>query len=218
MTGKLKRKPKGTYHHPDLQGALVEAALQTIRKDGVDSLTLRDVGLRLGVSRTALYRHFKDKSALLARLALEGFRIFHQTLQSAVDQAHANKKEPLEEMGVAYVTFAMANQSHYKTMFSDAICTWGDYPDLALEADGAFAVLVNTIAAEQRAGRIVAEDPARLAQVIWAGVHGLATLGMAGHLGNHSDIIHLARHHCHTLFTGLRPAPRNTTRRAKSAS
>ena len=54
--------------------ALVREAARTIRTDGVEAVTLRDVGRRLGVSRTALYRHFADKAALLAAVAREGFQ------------------------------------------------------------------------------------------------------------------------------------------------
>ena len=55
-----------------------------IQKEGVQALTLRGVGARLGVSRTALYRHFDDKEALLARVASEGFKRFHEALAAAV--------------------------------------------------------------------------------------------------------------------------------------
>src|SRR5262245_47090977 len=69
-----RRKRPSQYHHGDLRRALVEEALRTIQSAGVSGLTLRSVGETLGVSRTALYRHFKDKSALLAEVAREGFR------------------------------------------------------------------------------------------------------------------------------------------------
>ena len=60
------RKRADRYHHGDLRRALLQAAVRTIRSHGVDGLTLRGVGSTLGVSRTALYRHFTDKAALLA--------------------------------------------------------------------------------------------------------------------------------------------------------
>src|SRR5215831_17121958 len=94
-------RKKGAYHHGDLERSLVEAALVTIQEEGVEALTLRGVGARLGVSRTALYRHFEDKTALLARVALEGFRLFREALQTAVDEARNLRRDPLEEMGVA---------------------------------------------------------------------------------------------------------------------
>src|SRR5262245_18784471 len=78
-----RRKRPSQYHHGDLRRALVEQALRTIQSEGVRGLTLRGVGETLGVSRTALYRHFKDKRALLAEVAREGFRTFRQELVDA---------------------------------------------------------------------------------------------------------------------------------------
>src|SRR6476619_5979796 len=77
------RKPRGRYHHGNLRRALLDEALATIRAEGVEGLTLREIGARLGVSRTALYRHFADKRALLAAVATEGFRTLRQELVTA---------------------------------------------------------------------------------------------------------------------------------------
>ena len=70
--------PRSRYHHGDLRRALLDEAVRTIQQDGVEAVTLRETGRRLGVSRTALYRHFRDKSALLAAVAHEGFQRFRQ--------------------------------------------------------------------------------------------------------------------------------------------
>ena len=179
-----------------------------IREHGADALTLRDIGAKLGVSRTAIYRHFEDKSALLARVALEGFRGFRQSLQSAVDEARRRRADPIEAMGSAYIGFALANQPHYKTMFGGAFDCGKRYPDLALEAGGAFDVLLTTITEEQTASRIGAShDPMQLAHILWASVHGIATLGMAGNLGSDDSgakLEELSRIHCRILLAGLR--------------
>ena len=205
MAARLKKKPKGVYHHPDLEHALVDATLQTIREEGVDGLTLRGVGARLGVSRTALYRHFTDKSALLARVAREGFRVFRTQLQAAVDSARAGGRDPIEEMGLAYVAFAMANQAHYKTMFGGGWDGWDRHPDLVAEAGAAFQVLLDAIAAD------VPGDTLRIAQVVWSGVHGMATLAMAGQLepggcGTMGDLEALVRFNARVMREGFRPA------------
>jgi AcrR family transcriptional regulator len=81
-----KKKKAGQYHHGDLRRALVEEALRTIQTDGVEELTLRAVGETLGVSRTALYRHFSDKQALLAAVGGEGFRMLRLALTRAWDE------------------------------------------------------------------------------------------------------------------------------------
>jgi len=206
---KITKKPKGSYHHPDLEQALVDAAIRTIGKRGAEALTLRDIGAQLGVSRTAIYRHFEDKSALLARVALEGFRMFRQALQTALNDARARGLEPIEEMGVAYVAFALANESHYKTMFGGLFEANDRYPDLNKEGGAAFEVLLNTVKEEQSAGRIDGkQDALRLAHVLWAGVHGIATLGMAGRLtakgGSGATLEELSRLHSRIVLAGLR--------------
>src|SRR5260370_17441752 len=78
-----RRKRPAAYHHGDLRRALLVETARTIREDGVDAVTLRAVAARLGVSRTALYRHFADKSALLAAVAREGFQRFRKDLTDA---------------------------------------------------------------------------------------------------------------------------------------
>src|SRR5512145_3484417 len=78
-----RKKRAGQYHHGDLRRALIDQALRTIDREGVEGLTLRGVGEALGVSRTALYRHFSDKQALVAAVAREGFRAFRLALVEA---------------------------------------------------------------------------------------------------------------------------------------
>src|SRR5918995_5925004 len=111
------RRTRRAYHHGNLRRGLLDEALATIRADGVDGLTLRQIGSRLGVSRTALYRHFADKRALLTAVATEGFRTLRQQLISAWEDGG---RSPVgsQAMGAAYVRFAVANPSHYRVMFS----------------------------------------------------------------------------------------------------
>ena len=117
----VKPEDESAYHHGDLERALVDTAVRMIRDEGVEALTLRGVGARLGVSRTALYRHFDDKQALLARVAAEGFRRFHEALAAAAAKAEAAGADPMPAMAAAYVRFARANPSHYQTMFSGVL-------------------------------------------------------------------------------------------------
>jgi AcrR family transcriptional regulator len=173
---------KRAYHHGDLERALVDTALEMIREEGVQGLTLRRVGARVGVSRTALYRHFDDKAALLARVAAEGFRRLHAALSGALANAAKRGADPLDAMAAGYVQFARANPSHYHTMFGGFVADWSAYPDLIADAEAAFAVLLDTIRREQQKGRIGGGDPIELAEITWSLSHGIATLGMARHL------------------------------------
>lgn len=173
---------KRAYHHGDLERALVDTAVEMIQQDGVEALTLRGVGARLGVSRTALYRHFDGKQALLARVASEGFKRFHDALAAAVARAEARRTDPMRAMAAAYARFARSHPSHYQTMFSGVLTDGKRDPELQRHGDAAFNILLQTIRRGQSDGRIRKGNPVELAEVVWALSHGIATLGMAQQL------------------------------------
>jgi AcrR family transcriptional regulator len=173
---------KRTYHHGDLERALVDTAVQMIQQEGIQALTLRGVGARLGVSRTALYRHFDDKQALLTRVASEGFKTFHDALAGAAAKAEARRADPMPAMAAAYARFARTYPSHYQTMFSGAVTNGAHDPELQRCGEAAFTVLLDAIRRGQEQGRIRAGNPLELAEVTWALSHGLATLGVANQL------------------------------------
>lgn len=192
----VRRRPD-RYHHGDLRRSLVLEALRTIEKDGAAALTLRGVGESLGVSRTALYRHFEDKQALLNEVAAEGFRLLATALRAAWG---SGGRRGFDAMGVAYVGFAVAHPSHYRVMFgglAEKHETPGDGSD---EAADAFQALVDGIVAEQAAGRMRREDPQPLALYIWAMVHGVAMLAIDGLLPppmTSQVLVHLAIERLH---------------------
>ena len=167
-------------HHSALRRALLLEAVRTIHAEGAAALTLRGVGDRLGVSRTALYRHFADKQALLDEVAAEGFRMLRAALHEAWG---TGGRAGFDAMGIAYVHFAVAHPSHYRVMFGGLAARHEASPadaEGAGESADAFQVLVDAIVAEQAAGRVRREDPQALALYIWAMVHGVAMLALDG--------------------------------------
>lgn len=196
------RKPRRPYHHGNLRRALLDEALSTIRAEGVEGVTLREIGARVGVSRTALYRHFADKRALLAAVATEGFRILRQELLAAWEGG-GRGEAAFDAMGVAYVRFAMANPSHYRVMFGGFLDHELRDPELAAEAQGAFQVLVDALAALQRNGVARGDDTVLMARHVWALVHGIAMLGADGQLHEPGAIEELMRYAFERLRTGI---------------
>lgn len=175
------RKPRGRYHHGDLRRALLLEAVRTIGEEGVAGLTLREVGHRLGVSRTALYRHFSDKGSLLAAVARDGFQRFAADLRQGWLEG-AGTRRGLDLMGAAYVRFAVANPSHYRVMFGDYRRLCAKDPDLQADAGASFDVLLQALIALQAAGDIRPDEPLRQAHFVWAVVHGIASLAIDGQL------------------------------------
>lgn len=157
---------------------MLAVAIDTIRRHGVAAVTLRGVGDELGVSRTALYRHFANKDALLAAVARDGFATLRAALLAAWQDGGGRRG--FNQMGEAYIRFARQHPSHYQVMF-------GGYLNPASLSDGrtreefdAFGVLVNAIVDLQRTGEMRQDDPGLMALFIWSVVHGVAMLALTG--------------------------------------
>jgi AcrR family transcriptional regulator len=216
------------YHHGNLRRALLDEALATIRREGVDRLTLREIGARLGVSRSALYRHFADKRALLAAVGTEGFRTLRQRLVTAWEDG-GRDLAAFDAMGIAYIDFARGNPSHYRVMFGGFLDPSTGEPELAVEAAGAFQALVDALSALQRDGLVRRGDATiQAARFTWAVVHGVAMLAIDGQLHEPRDVDELIPYALERLRAGIagevprRPSPatkggRGTARKARSA-
>lgn len=167
---------KRHYHHGNLQQALIDAAVALIQQGGQESLSLRAVARKIGVSTAAPYRHFSSKEALLAVVAEQGYRMLSQSIREATAASGADPLAILREGGVGYVRFATTYPAHYSVMFSPGLVRKSHYPELAEAAAESLGLLISHIRGAQAAGLIDARDPRELALAAWAGVHGLSTL------------------------------------------
>lgn len=187
IRSKAKVESERPYHHGNLRRALLDEALATIRTGGVAGLTLREIGARVGVSRTALYRHFTDKGALLAAVATEGFRLLRERLVASWEEG-GRGREGFDAQGVAYIRFALANPSHYRVMFGGFVDTKASADDLATEAEGAFTALVDALVSLQQSGQVRQDDPLVMAHFVWAVVHGVALLAIDDQLHEPANV------------------------------
>jgi AcrR family transcriptional regulator len=169
----VTRPKHPAYHHGNLRAALIDCSLHLIQEKGIRALTLREIGKRLNVSRSAAYRHFKDKAALLSAISEAGFVEFGDALESAKAAAPPDFASRLEAMGIAYVRFANEHRAHFEVMFSEPP-TPGCPPSAA--GIRAFGILEQTIRESQARGEVRPGDSAALARVVWAVVHGASTL------------------------------------------
>lgn len=171
------------YHHGNLKEALIEAAAELLRETGPAEVTLRAAARRAGVSHAAPYRHFADKTALLAAVSTRGFGLLRDRLLKAAGTARAGVRERIGTTGEAYVRFAREHPHDYGLMFGPLIPESRQYDELRLAGKAAFQVLCDLVAEGQNEGVVIGGDPVPMALFAWATVHGLAQLTVDGQLG-----------------------------------
>ena len=164
------------YHHGNLREALIRAAVDLIAQKGPAGFSFADAARAAGVSSAAPYRHYRDRDALIADVALRGFEKFEAALTAAWDGGRPDPLAAFERIGRAYLNFARSEPAYYAAMFEAGLP-----PDASLElrqaGQRAFDVLRN--AAETLCALIpgAARPPAMMVALhVWATTHGIASL------------------------------------------
>ncbi|HQV41346.1 MAG TPA: TetR/AcrR family transcriptional regulator [Moraxellaceae bacterium] len=183
-----------TYHHGGLSHRLVEEAILMMQEGGLAALNLRRLGMRVGVSQTALYHHFKDKQGLLCALGEEGIRRFDASLQQGSGVADATE-ERLAGFIKSYVQFALAYPELYELMFGRTTWRGGTTATFEQAARSSFRSYAQMIAELQQSGQLSSGiNSLRLAQVIWGMLHGLCRMHNDGLLFSPGDVEEISRH------------------------
>lgn len=161
---------------------ILNAATRIYVDDGPGALSMRRVAKAVGVSATAIYRHFESKEALLIALGLRASRMFATYLMRALRAS--SPMERMREIGRAYRDFAMEHASYYRVLF---MLPHPEFKTLteetAAEFESTFLLLVDRVSECQREGVFDDEDTQALALSIWAHVHGLVCLYLDHRLG-----------------------------------
>ncbi|APZ97190.1 TetR family transcriptional regulator [Sphingopyxis sp. QXT-31] len=161
-------KAAGAYHHGDLRAAVIAAGLERLAKGDGAELGLRALARDVGVSATALYRHFPDKEALLDALADEGLRRLG-ALQAQAWLKAGGGVAGFKATGLTYVRFAHDESALFRLSFTRQMVERKE------ESDGG-EVAYNLLRAGVGEALPGVKDPDVAALHAWALVHGLAML------------------------------------------
>ncbi|WP_345376744.1 TetR/AcrR family transcriptional regulator [Frondihabitans cladoniiphilus] len=152
----------------------MRVATDLAESDGLSAVTLRAVGSAAGLSRGAPYRHFRDKSDLLAAIAEQGLARIRRAILNSDPSLDPGQR--LSAALSAYVATARAEPVVYTLIFSADLAT-DHHPELVsagLDAYNTFVDLVDELLHDRDASRSAASK-------LWAATHGALTLSLAGH-------------------------------------
>ncbi len=153
--------------------SLVEAAGVLLDLGGVEAVTLREVGARSGVSRSAAYRHFADKESLLAELATNALRDLGDALE-ALAASEDSPEECLRSALLSLIAIGRTRPHLYRLMFTPPAGDPTAAMRVAERTQGLFLDMVGRITGSRQAPRYAA--------LILTSAHGITGLDLSGHM------------------------------------
>jgi AcrR family transcriptional regulator len=174
----------------DLRERIIEAARDIVSEEGLDALSMRALGVRVGYSPATIYLHFHDKDELLRSVMEEGFKRLGAMVEEEVARipGEAGAMEHLAGTARGYARFALENTGYFRAMFKmPAVPHLDGCP--APQAAGAVSredatALLRRAEAE---GELMTGDPNTAALMGWGLMHGLTSLYLSGHLAEHVE-------------------------------
>jgi AcrR family transcriptional regulator len=163
----------------NLRDVLIDEAIQLLREENPESLSLREVARRAGVSHMAPYNHFDGKAGLIAAVATRGFRGLTRRMKARMNAVEEPRLK-LKASGLGYIEYALKNEPQFRLMFGPAVSDKSAYPELQEAGRESFEVLEDIVARCQQHGIV---EPAGLEEksyAAWSMVHGFATLVIDG--------------------------------------
>lgn len=116
---------------------ILDIALDIILKQGFDSLSIRKIASRLGVTATTIYNYYSSKDELNLMIRVRGFETLHNMLKTKYDSSD-NIETQFTGMIRAYVEFGLTYAGYYDLMFNLHTPKYLDYVGTAIETTAHF--------------------------------------------------------------------------------
>jgi AcrR family transcriptional regulator len=166
------------YHHGNLRQALIETSVELLSERGPEAFSMAEASRRLGVAVSAPYRHFADRDALLAAVALRAAGLLADQLDRMASSGTPAQR--LAAAARAYVRFADEQRPLFQALTGSGL-NKDDHPEIARAAQTIGAVFLSPAQALTADSQTTA---ARLASAIVALAHGHAALMLDGTFGS----------------------------------
>ncbi len=195
------RKPKGEGHAR--RAEILTAAERIFVEVGYEGATIRRIADEVGLSSTALYMHFTEKSEILHEICRLAFARLQAANASVITQG-GPPEEVLRKLMDRYIEFGFENPNAYRLTYLTRPVEARDGAESAAQMLGAelfreFEAIVDQAAA---AGRLRG-DAKSSAQTLWAGSHGVVSLMITKPYFDWVDRDALAKTMLDALFIGL---------------
>ena len=156
----------------EIRHRILDAARELFAAEGYEKVTMRRIAEVIEYSPTTIYLHFEDKDDLVTALCHEDFARLLEAMRAA--PVPDDPVETIRQLGRSYCAFALRHPNQYRFMFMTPVGKEERLED-GNPGELSFGHLLEAVKRAVAAGRLRAIDPVTAAQVLWMGVHGVAS-------------------------------------------
>src|SRR5262249_39085785 len=158
----------------DLRERITVAAQEMFASEGVEAISMRKLADRVGVTATAIYRHFRDKDEILDALISAGLAVLSDYLEPALKARDPERR--LRGLIDAYLKFAVEQPKYFDLAFLVPSASTRMSEELERHNRATFKMAIEQVAACMEMGVFRRGDPIETAVYLWSTAHGLVTL------------------------------------------
>jgi len=181
-----------------IRAEICAAAAKLYERDGYEAVTLRAIAAEMDRSQALPYRYFKNKEHIFAALRAMCF----DRLTATMEAVRARGEPPLvrlHTMAHTFTAFAESKPAEYRLMFSLRQPNPTEFPELHSARLRTLATLQTAYQEAADAG-LIPGNAVTGAHVVWAAMHGLLSLHLAGQLTIGRTLEELVQPMLDTLF------------------
>ncbi len=197
------KSARDTKEIESIKNNILNEALNIIGAEGFNSLTMRTLAKKSGMSAPNLYNYYSSKDEIYISIIITGFQMLHAELSKAYDE-HSEPSAKARAAIEAYINFGVQKSAYYDIMFTAATPKYNDYVGTPLEQLSAIeyklsmdiAEIASRLATDLLGEGLDSETKTRRVIEVWSLLHGMVSL-------HNSNIVGYVAEDVMTVYQGV---------------
>ncbi len=147
---------------------IIEAAMDMVRENGIESITARSLGERLGSSSKPVFGLFKNMDEVLLETVKAIRNVYNQYIITGL-----SSELPFKGVGTQYILFAKNEPNFFKLLFMNRFGDASDVLSTLPNIDDNYQTILCSV---RKQYALAKNESERLYEHLWIYTHGIASL------------------------------------------
>lgn len=151
---------------------IIETAFKIARTEGLDKITARELGKRLGSSSRPVFTVFENMEQIKSEVIARAKELYRQYVAGGLQEELA-----FRGVGIAYITFAIEEPMLFRLLFMSVVPEEVGVESILPMIDESYEKILESVQVPHKLSRQEADI---MYQHLWTYTHGIATMCATG--------------------------------------